>query len=336
MEDNIGFKDIERKTEKIPTYVKSSLWLIIASFVFCLGLMYVYITVKEAGKSQESSRHILDDCQEKSAKVSQSADDDSHITLGKYSSNKITYINDIASKKFYVLINIREGNDITDFEKGGISLKAGKGVNSCKLYESRERIVVEVAFDNYYDLEYEKVEDDIVIKKDAISQEIPCIVIRTDEELGALCQGLTKKLEEKDFNIYLLGNEVDILSEDDYLAFVDFVKPSYYVFFDAVSKGAGELEVTSYCNSRYFIPGENSVTFSDRLLGSMAKSGSVKVTGVETCKDEDIVGKMTIPATHVVFAYGKEGQIDSINNGEKKDALIGAVIDALTNERKDK
>ena len=144
------------------------------------------------------------------------------------------------------------------------------------------------------------------------------------------------KLEEKDFNIYLLGNEVDILSEDDYLAFVDFVKPSYYVFFDAVSKGAGELEVTSYCNSRYFIPGENSVTFSDRLLGSMAKSGSVKVTGVETCKDEDIVGKMTIPATHVVFAYGKEGQKDSINNGEKKAALIGAVIDALTNERKDK
>ena len=45
---------------------------------------------------------------------------------------------------------------------------------------------------------------------------------------------------------------------------------------------------------------------------------------------------MTIPATHIVFTYGKESQIDSINNGDKRDSLIGAITDALTSERKDK
>lgn len=336
MEDNIGFKDIERKTEKLPDYVKSTLWLVLVSFVFCIGLIYAFVAVNNGNKNRESSRHILDDCQEKTLLMTRSPDERSYINLGDFATNKITVINNIAAKKLYAVINIRGEADITDYEDDGISVEAGYGLSACKLYESRDKIVVELTYDNYYDLSYEKDATGIVINENAKNQEQVLVVIRTDDELCSICQKLSSELEKKGVETYLIGNEVEPVSEDDYLAFVDSIKADYYICFETANRGTGELELTSYCNSRYFIPGENSITFSDRLVGNIAKDASIKVTGVESCKEEDIVGEMTIPASHIVFTYGKDGQIDSINNGEKKAALIGAVIDALTYERKDK
>ena len=332
MEDNIGFKDIERKTEKIPMYVKNTLILTMVAFVICVGLMLYMVTIKGKADDSNISKGLLDGCNEKELYPVRASDGVSCLKMDNYNFSKVVFINDIAAKEAYIVLGVDTTESTAINMADSLIATAGDGVIGCKLYENRERLVVEYTYDNYYDLNFEKSESEISVKISE-NDEIPVVVIRTDEAMLPLCKALSVKLEEDGYKTYLVGNEVTNLSEEDYLSFIKAENVTYYIEIEADNKSEGGMELVAYCNSRYFMPEDNSVAFSDRIVGAIVKDGLVKAASIVEGLETDVISQLTIPSSHIVFKYGKANQLDVINSGDKKEIYVNAIASAFEKER---